>query len=405
MWTNLKKSLTKQIQFLFVLCLIAVASLWGVFVSWQKHMQNQHSITRYYNISATLQPVLMQNYTLDEEALEANNLKIYKQPLPQNAKPVYEQGNRNRGFHVYAFSGQKILHIFNPIREIHLLDMQKDDTMHLIHLIFLSLSAVLIILLYAVKKLLQPINDVGQKLQLLPGGDFSKLQVDSGYSEVAKIENAYNIAIEHIQYLLHTREMFNKIFMHELKTPLAEGKFYLHMPPSKESYKGIKNVFDSINEELDRFRALEELIAYKGEITNRSHRFTTLIDRVIQTYFARRKEDIRISGCESLKLRGDARLWEIGLKNIIANALAYASDRTLTVTCKDNTLTFANKGDPLPLDISQNITDWKLQERQTHKSSSGYGFGLFIIKNVVSLNGYSLEYAYKDHTVMLCIHE
>ncbi|MGM0534219.1 MAG: ATP-binding protein [Campylobacterota bacterium] len=404
MWTNIKKSLTAQIQFLLVLCLVAVASLWGVFVSWQKHMQNQHNITRYYNISATLQPVLMQNYTLDEEALQANNLKTYKQPLPQNASPVYAQGNKNRGFHVYAFNGQKILHVFNPIRELYLLDMQKDDTMHLIHLIFLSLSAVLIVLFYAVKKLLQPINDVGKKLQTLPDGDFSKLRVDSDYNEVAKIENAYNTAIEHIQYLLHTREMFNKIFMHELKTPLAEGKFYLHMPPSNESHRGIKNVFDSVNEELDRFRTLEELISYKGEISGTSHRFFDLMKEVIASYFSDKKDAIRLKNCEDFSLRGDKQLWMIGLKNLTANALEYASDHTLTITCDGTKITFANRGDPLPLDLSKKITDWKLDRLQKHTSASGYGFGLFIIKNVITLNGYNVLYRYQDNTVLLQIY-
>jgi len=57
----------------------------------------------------------------------------------------------------------------------------------------------------------------------------------------------------------------------------------------------------------------------------------------------------------------------------------------------------------LPVDLSSELKNWKIDKNKRHKSSTGYGFGLFIIKNIVNLNGYNLEYEYKNENVILGI--
>jgi len=90
-------------------------------------------------------------------------------------------------------------------------------------------------------------------------------------------------------------------------------------------------------------------------------------------------------------------------KNLIDNALKYANDHKLIIKCSINSISFINKGDELPVDLSKDIKKWKIDKNKRHKSSTGYGFGLFIIKNIVALNGYDLKYIYKENCVELKI--
>jgi two-component system OmpR family sensor kinase len=44
--------------------------------------------------------------------------------------------------------------------------------------------------------------------------------------------------------------------------------------------------------------------------------------------------------------------------------------------------------------MAKDLQSLKIDKTKRHKSSTGYGFGLFIIKNIVALNGYILEHKY-----------
>jgi two-component system OmpR family sensor kinase len=96
-------------------------------------------------------------------------------------------------------------------------------------------------------------------------------------------------------------------------------------------------------------------------------------------------------------------LWILCFKNLINNALKYADDKKMIIKCFDNKISFINKGSKLPVDISKNIKKWKIDKNKRHKSSTGYGFGLFIIKKIVLLNNYHLNYIYQNNHIVLTI--
>jgi len=404
LWSSIKRSLIGQIRLLFLLSLIVIVSLWGFFYLRQKHLQEEHDMARYFSIASSLQPMLLQSYLPKDEELQDYNMKIYTQPLATNAKKLYHKGDDLKGFSLFEVEGKRIVYVYNPISKIYLEDLDADYTLGLIHTIFLALLGIQAILFLASQTLLRPILVLEKKFRALQLGELSTLSIDSSYQEIQQIEIAYNQAIDYIHYLLQTREMFNKILMHELKTPLAKGMFYLKNEPSNQSHADIKKVFDTINTQLNTFRSLEGLIAHKGDISTEEHLLSALLEEAIHTLHVKANETIEIQGCEEGMIRGDRALWEICFKNIIDNALRYSPNHHVNITCSEGVILFSNEGEALPLDISAPIRDWKMQSTQKHKSSSGYGFGLFIIKNIVELHGYTLEYRYEKHLLTLALH-
>lgn len=405
MWNKIQSSLIGQIRLLFFVSFIVIVSLWGYFYMRQKHLQDEHAMARYFSLASSLQPTLLQSYTLNDEDLREYNVKNFTQPLNKDTKILFHKGDDLKGFTLFEKNHKRILYVYNPIAHVYLEDLEKDYTQSLLHTIFLALIVIQSILFAASQKLLRPILELEQKLKEVQKGDLSRLSIHSSYKEITQIQTSYNHAVDYINYLLQTREMFNKIFMHELKTPLAKGMFYLKNEPSVKSHADIKKVFETINTQLDTFRTLEELIAYQGEISTEHHCVSMLLDQAIQTLHVKDFESIQRHQCEEFHIQGNDVLWKICFKNIIDNALRYSNDHSITITCDHNTITFSNDGEPLPLDILQPLCDWKIERTKKHRSTSGYGFGLFIIKNIIELHGYTLAYRYENHQLFLSIHK
>ena len=77
-----------------------------------------------------------------------------------------------------------------------------------------SLPISQIFLYLRLQKSLNPISKLQIKLKELENGDLSPLELTSNYDEINQIILSYNSSIAKIEYLLETREMFNKIFIH-----------------------------------------------------------------------------------------------------------------------------------------------------------------------------------------------
>ena len=403
MLSNIKKSLFKQINTLFIVSFLVIISLWVFFYFQQKHQNQEHQIARYFSIVSSLQPLIMQSYTFQDSDVQSFNMKVYKQNFDKNKKVLFERGDKSKGFSILKIEDKTIIHTYNQIGELYLEDLQEKSDYIFIHTIFSILLILQFLLYLMLQKSLKPLQTIHNKLKNLQKGDMSILDYKSNYDEINQIATSYNNSISQLEYILETREMFNKIFMHELKMPIAKGMFYLKMQPSVEVNEKMLKLMQRLNNELDEFSILESLIVNKNTIEQKEHNFLELLNLAIEKIGVENKNKININIDAKTKIYGDKELWIICFKNLFDNALKYANDKKISIEFKDDKFLFINKGEPLPVDLSSELKNWKIDKNKRHKSSTGYGFGLFIIKNIVNLNGYTLEYEYKNENVILGI--
>lgn len=403
MLSNIKKSLFKQINTLFIVSFLVIISLWVFFYFQQKHQNQEHQIARYFSIVSSLQPLIMQSYAFQDSDVQSFNMKVYKQNLDKNKKVLFERGDKSKGFSILKIENKTIIHTYNQIGELYLEDLQEKSDYIFIHTIFSILLILQFLLYLMLQKSLKPLQTIHDKLKNLQKGDMSILDYKSNYDEINQIATSYNNSISQLEYILETREMFNKIFMHELKMPIAKGMFYLKMQPSVEVNEKMLKLMQRLNNELDEFSILESLIVNKNTIEQKEHNFLELLNLAIEKIGVENKNKININIDAKTKIYGDKELWIICFKNLFDNALKYANDKKISIEFKDDKFLFINKGEPLPVDLSSELKNWKIDKNKRHKSSTGYGFGLFIIKNIVNLNGYTLEYEYKNENVILGI--
>jgi len=400
---KIKNSLLAQTSFLFVLSFLFIVILWIVFYIQQIHQHKEHTMARYFSAVSSLQPLLVQSIPINNDNLKILDMQVYKKSIPKQHKIVTQKGNSAKGFMVIEFNNIKVIHIYNSISEIFVEDTKKNENMIIIHGVFLVLLISQILLYIRVKKSLNPLSLMQNKLHNLEDGDLTPLQLDSSYDEIKQMISSYNKSIGKIKYILETREMFNKIFMHEMKMPIAKGMFYLKQEPSKYTHDKFNILLNRLNNELDEFSVIESLIVYQNNIELIPHNTHNILTLAIEKVGMENKNNILIENCDNFEIQGDKELWILCFKNLIDNALKYADDKKLIIKCSKNSISFINIGDKLPVDLSQDLKNWKIDKNQRHKSSTGYGFGLFIIKNIIALNGYALEYSYSDSSIELKI--
>ncbi len=403
MLNNIKNSILKQIKYLFLLSFLAVISLWIFFYLQQKHQNEEHQIARYFSIISSLQPLIMESYDFKDNELKGFNMKLYPNKDVKNKKLLFQKGGNKKGFEVYKIGQKIVIYIYNPMGELYLEDLQENGNYIFIHLVFILLLMIQFLLYFMLQKSLKPLQIIHNKLKNLQSGDMSLLEYSSNYDEINQIIISYNSSISQIEYLLETREMFNKIFIHEMKMPIAKGMFYLKLEPSYEVNEKMTKLMQRLNSELDEFAILESLIVHKDKIEQKEHNLLELLNSAIEKVGIEKKENINIIVDENYKIFGDSELWIICFKNLLDNALKYSTDNQVIVDCSDNGIRFINQGEKLPIAILSDLRSWKIDKTKRHKSSTGYGFGLFIIKNIVNLNGYFVEYHYENNNNILGI--
>ena len=80
------------------------------------------------------------------------------------------------------------------------------------------------------------------------------------------------------------------------------------------------------------------------------------------------------------------------LKNLIDNAIKFSTNKKAIIEANKSFIKVISQGEPLKNELSF-YTDAFYQE---DKRSSGFGLGLYIVKAIVNLHKFSLDYEYVD---------
>lgn len=392
LWNKIRTSLVLQTSFLFFISFIVIILLWVFFYFQQKYQHIEFDTARYFNIASSLQSHLKNGKTIKNSDVSMFAMSLSELSLDDDHEVVLQKGDGNKGFTVVSLDSKQLIYVYNDKASILLEDVSTHRSMIVIHLVFTLLLVTQALLYLKLEKSLSPLTTLYNKLKKLKEGDLSPLKMKTQYEEIELMITSYNDSISKIEHVLELREMFNKIFMHEMKMPLAKGMFYLKQKPSSYTHEKLNDILHGLNKELDEFSQIESLIAYQNKIDTSTHSFLDILNEAKNRVMHENK-NIELKSCHNCVLVGDKEFWILCIKNLIDNALKYSLDGKLIIDASDG-ISFINKGEALPVDISNDVKKWKIDKNKRHKSSTGYGFGLFIIKNIVSLHNYKLNYTY-----------
>ncbi len=244
---------------------------------------------------------------------------------------------------------------------------------------------------------IKPLRRLKRQMDKFGKGSLNIDCARDGEDEISQVSNSFQHAVEQIQKLNSSRQLFLRNIMHELKTPITKGRITTEMIPSGKHKDRLVNVFEKLELLINEFASIEQITSGAGIQNVRPARLIDIIDESIDLAM--------IPSCafkleidDSLVLNVDFRLFTTAIKNLIDNGIKYSINSFVTITATKDRISFISKGSPLEHELNYYIQPF-IQEKNSHQS---FGLGLYIVDNIIKAHDLDFNYSHKNGLNYFC---
>jgi two-component system, OmpR family, sensor kinase len=256
-------------------------------------------------------------------------------------------------------------------------------------LIFMDIFVLILIFLYLLK-LLSPLKTITKQLTNFANGDLSTRIKSTSKDEIGILATTFNNMAISLENSIKTREELLRDIGHELRTPIAKGKFAIEKIDDFSQKELLKKIFSDLEILTNELIELEKLDLTKLNLTN----FTaeTLIVESLGKLYLEDESKIDINIVDNFKISGDLHYLSVALKNLIDNALKYAISFPIIIEANEKEISISNKGKKLSKEIEYYLKPFTQELSQR----DGFGLGLSIVKKIIDKHDYQLNYSYEN---------
>ena len=388
-------SIVKKISFLFILSLIlmSIIGYWTDSIN-SKRMDNLVKEKYLKVIEDIFRNIENKNYI--NSLIEKNNLTKLEKFTKTNEETIYKQ--------TYTFGQIEILKkTFDDefIIKIDYLDdsfvfktpneQNLNDKTILNILVFLDIFILLLIFLY-ILKLLNPLKTITNVIENFAKGNLSTRIDINSKDEIGILANSFNTMASSLENSIKTREELLRDIGHELRTPIAKGKFAIEKIDDFSQKELLKKIFLDLETLTNELIELEKLNLTKLNITNFDAE--TLVIESLGKLYLDDESKIEVNIIENFKISADLYYLSIAIKNLIDNALKYATSYPITIEVNKNRISVLNKGEKLSKELEYYLKPFTQELSQR----DGFGLGLSIVKKILDRHDFEIIYEYKDHS-------
>lgn len=272
-------------------------------------------------------------------------------------------------------------------------DFIETIKIELVILFFVAIIFSFIISGKIIKEIKDKLYKLNEGILQLFKDDENSIKVNIGENnELSEITNNLNSYLEKQYEIIHSREELLRNISHELKTPIAKGKFLLENLKTKNEsseISSINRVFLDIEELTSKLLQREKL----NFVTLKSSEFkiSSLILEALSKLSIDDESKMNLEIKNDFYVVGDKYYLTIALKNLIDNALKYAENFPVEIETKNNRLNVKNIAPKLTNDLIYYIKPFTREPNQ----QSGHGLGLNIVNKIIQKHNFKLEYNYK----------
>ena len=272
-------------------------------------------------------------------------------------------------------------------------DFIETIKIELVILFFVAIIFSFIISGKIIKEIKDKLYKLNEGILQLFKDDENSIKVNIGENnELSEITNNLNSYLEKQHEIILSREELLRNISHELKTPIAKGKFLLENLKSKNEsseISSINGVFLDIEELTSKLLQREKL----NFVTLKSFEFkiSSLILEALSKLSIDDESKMNLEIKNDFYVVGDKYYLTIALKNLIDNAMKYAEDFPVEIETKNNRLNVKNIAPKLTNDLIYYIKPFTREPNQ----QSGHGLGLNIVNKIIQKHNFKLEYNYK----------
>lgn len=386
-------SIFKKISILFILSLVlmSVIGFWTDNIN-SKRM-NKLIQEKYLTIIEDIFKNI-ENKSYIETIFKKNNLTLLKESQTSNNEIIYTQN--------YTFGKTEILkEMFDDefIIKINYLDeeyiLRTPDEKNLNEknilnfLVFLDIFVLFLIFLY-ILNLLTPLKKITKEITNFANGELSSRININSKDEIGILADSFNKMATSLENSIKTREELLRDIGHELRTPIAKGKFAIEKIDDFSQKELLKKIFIDLEILTNELIELEKLNLTKLNLTTFSAE--TLIIESLEKLYLEDESKIEIKINENFKISGDLHYLSTALKNLIDNALKYAISFPIIIETNKNEISISNKGTKLSKELEYYLKPFTQELSQR----DGFGLGLSIIKKIMDKHGFQVDYSYEN---------
>lgn len=391
-------SVTTFIHILFSLAIAIAITTIFLFLSWNKNKMKMDEMYQHKLLADSF----LSNIELDMSQEQLN--KLYKKfdvenvDLQSAKKEIEEVGTT-------IFGGESAIgtiKIFDTpsghyiyIQRLGYNLMLKDNrSKKYISTIVVSLSVVLIgifaLLYYAILRKLKPLKKLHRDIEEFASGNLKKRIRYKNDDEIGKIAKSFDNAILYINDLSDSKNLFMRNIMHELKTPITKGRILTESIEDENTKSMLVKSFDRMNELIAEIATIEKLTAQNFQ----PHFEMTTIDNVIQIgqNLLLNDKDCKIENIDNRPIFTDIKLLSLAIKNLLDNGIKYSTDKTVQLKTTPEAIEVISKG----AELTHPLKYYTEPFSQGEKRNSGFGLGLYIVKNILEKINLKLKYKYED---------
>jgi two-component system OmpR family sensor kinase len=258
-------------------------------------------------------------------------------------------------------------------------------------LVFVDIFVLILIFLY-ILKLLSPLKIITKQLTNFANGDLSSRIDIKSNDEIGILANSFNKMASNLENLITTREELLRDIGHELRTPIAKGKFAIEKIDDFSQKELLKKIFKDLEILTNELIELEKLNSTKLNIT--TFKAETLIVESLAKLYLDDESKIEIEIIDDFKIKADLYYLSIVLKNLIDNAIKYTSSFPIKIIVKTNEISVLNQGKALAKELDYYLKPFTQELSQR----DGFGLGLSIVKKIIDRHDFRLEYSYRNES-------
>lgn len=295
---------------------------------------------------------------------------------------------KNRTFLTYK--GHRYLHI--KLRHIDLLLEDEQTFMGRFFtpiLVLVGILFLLIMMYILLRKSLVPLKNLESDIVRYGEGRLKEYTYQSKKDEVSLASNAFYHAVEKVEKLKNSRDLFIRNLFHELNTPVTKGKILTEIVDEPKTKEMLDSIFTRLSSLLKELAQMEKLASENYTIDKKPIRIQELIDEAGDLLYL--EEEVQTNVTDEM-IEADFSSMSLVFKNLIDNAYKYGEN--LEIKIEDNKIYFISSGEPLNEEITY-YTEAFSKGRET-VTQKGFGLGLYIVSEIVKKHDMDFLYEYRS---------
>jgi signal transduction histidine kinase len=406
-------SLSRQIVSQFCLFTLIISAVWGAFCFTLMYNIEDEFIEREVRQEAQyLQQGFEKNRFWSAPRVSYMQLYFSKNTLPTDIKQLYIaepnrkefSGEYGRHYHLLVLPKSENIYLVAEVSEMLLV---RPFTAGILKLMLTS-GLILVLLAFVIawqlgRKTAMPLKQLADLVNgVAPENIPDKFAEQFPNNEIGILAQTLESAMTRINLSLRREKCFTRDVSHELRTPVAIIKNAVEVYRNQHSADEKNPVIDRISQASTQMEqtvitlltlAREEHIEAHKKLIN----ILPLIEQsIIDQHHLINNKPIQVEvndNCDA-QVYAQSGMLKVLLDNLVGNAFQYTQKGKITIEMRNKKLIIADTGPGIDPSISDKITDPAVKGSQ----STGYGFGLSIVKRLCEHQNWSLVLANKGGT-------